>query len=123
MPISIDTLNSLARYDFPGNVRELENLLERAMVLGAASRAVELTIPSLPIRAEVAHDPILREIPIDGGFRVLHDLTDRLEADLIRRALKMWPHDSNTELAEKLGTNRRVLELRMKEHGIDKRHI
>ena len=123
LPVSNDTRHTLARHDFPGNVRELENLLERAMVLGAASRAVEIDIPFPAIQGEASQEPTLPEIPLDGGFLVLHDLNARMEADLIRRALTTWPRLSNREIAEKLGTNRRVLELRMKEHGIDKRHI
>lgn len=123
LPISDDALGTLARHDFPGNVRELENLLERAMVLGAVSQAIEITFPSLTIQAGVAADSNLPEIPLDDGFQALCDLNGRMEADLIRRALKAWPHSSNCEIAERLGTNRRVLELRMKEHHIDKRHI
>ena len=42
------------------------------------------------------------------------------ERDLIERAIARWPGLPNREIAERLGTNRRVLELRMKEYGISK---
>ncbi len=120
LPVSHVALNEFARYGFPGNVRELENLLERAMVLGAVSGAVEITGGSLSVQGDSAVNPVLPTVPLDGGFEKLGDLCQRTEADLIRRAIAAWPSLSNRELAERLGTNRRVLELRMKDHGIVK---
>lgn len=121
LPVSPAALQTLAAHDFPGNVRELENLLERAMVLGTASGAIEIEVPPLSLPADGR--PGSPKIQLTNGFAALSDLTRRMEADLIQRALEAWPGLSNREVAEKLGTNRRVLELRMKEHGIDKRNI
>jgi len=64
-----------------------------------------------------------QNVPLAGGFRVLREFYAHAEADLIRRAVQAWPQLSNHEIAEKLGTNRRILELRMKEHGIRKKDI
>ena len=60
-------------------------------------------------------------LPLEGGFARLSDLQATLERDLIGRALRRWPHMSNTQIAHCLGTNRRILELRMKHYGISKR--
>lgn len=120
LPVSDAALCELAEHSFPGNVRELENLLERAMVLGAVSGAVEITGGSLAVQGESEMDPTVPTVPLDGGLEKLGDLCHRMEADLIRRAFAAWPGLSNRELSERLGTNRRVLELRMKDHGIVK---
>ena len=61
------------------------------------------------------------KVPIEGGLRELDRLYNQAQAELIRRAITTWGALSNHEIAERLGTNRRVLELRMKEHGISKR--
>jgi DNA-binding NtrC family response regulator len=120
LPVSDGALSELAGHSFPGNVRELENLLERAMVLGAVSSAEEITAGALAIQRETEMDPAVPMVPLEGGFEKLNDLCQRMEADLIRKAIAAWPGLSNRELAERLGTNRRVLELRMKDHGIVK---
>lgn len=121
LPVSPATLQELAAHSFPGNVRELENLLERAMVLGTVSETVEIEIS--PLTSPTDRHSVPTTLPLEGGFAALSDLNGLMEADLIRRALEAWPRLSNREVAEKLGTNRRVLELRMREHGIDKRKI
>jgi len=120
LPVSDDALQALGGHAFPGNVRELENLLERAMVLGAVSGADSITAPALAMPAQSPGSAAGPTIPLDGGFGELASLHRRLEADLIRRAIAAWPGLPNRQLAERLGTNRRVLELRMKEHRITK---
>jgi len=94
------------------------------MVLGFASGRRRDSIGAehlQPGRSETAMRP--QHIPLDDGFHVLREFCSRAEADLIRRAIQAWPQLSNHEIAERLGTNRRILELRMKEHGIRKKDI
>lgn len=121
VPVSSDALRSLAAQAFPGNVRELENLLERALVLGAVSGSHEQieeqdVAPSGRSTQRVG----FAKQPLEGGFAVLHKLFNDAESELIARALQAWPGLPNREIAERLGTNRRVLELRMKDHGLSK---
>ncbi len=47
--ISRDALNLLVKYDYPGNVHELENILERAVVI---TRDTSINIEDLPFKAE-----------------------------------------------------------------------
>ncbi|HEY7534580.1 MAG TPA: hypothetical protein VH878_01380, partial [Thermodesulfobacteriota bacterium] len=59
-----------------------------------------------------------------GGWTMMHELiqslTTELEQKLVEKAVKEHPSLSNTELADLLGTTRRILELRLKEFGIRK---
>jgi DNA-binding NtrC family response regulator len=120
--VASDTAAALARHSFPGNVRELENLLERALVLGAGDERTQLLeITDLPEYVVAAQAPSSASLPLEGGFARLHELQVGMERDLIARAVRRWPELSNTQIAHRLGTNRRVLELRMKEYGISKR--
>ena len=61
-----DALRALDNYDFPGNVRELENVIERAVAL-AGSRAIGLgDLPREVSGAAAAPGPTLLELPPDG---------------------------------------------------------
>ncbi|MBI4247069.1 MAG: sigma-54-dependent Fis family transcriptional regulator, partial [Candidatus Rokubacteria bacterium] len=51
--ISPDALQALAAYDFPGNVRELENLIERAFAMGTREQITLADLPSLSARSDV----------------------------------------------------------------------
>lgn len=121
VPVGEEVLGTLAGHAFPGNVRELENLLERALVLGSAAGppAGRLEARHLGLDAARSGEAPPR-VPLEGGFEHLRRLHAAAEEVLIRRALAAWPGVSNREVADRLGTNRRVLELRMKEYGIDK---
>lgn len=55
--VSDDVLALLMRYLFPGNVRELENIIEHAFVM---CREIEIQLEHLP--AELLHDPVLTEL-------------------------------------------------------------
>src|SRR5262250_2094610 len=77
--ITPEALDALAAYEFPGNVRELENLLERAFAMGAREQITLADLPSLtvPIPGVVA-----------SAARALPTLAD-VEKDLILKALAM----------------------------------
>ncbi|MCC6641514.1 MAG: sigma-54-dependent Fis family transcriptional regulator [Deltaproteobacteria bacterium] len=112
--ITATALAALERYAFPGNVRELENALERAMAL-AEGEAIELEdLPEVVVRAERTEG--LRD-DLRGGRISLAEAVSRFESELIREALERcgW---NQTRAAEQLGLTRRLLKLKMDRFGL-----
>jgi transcriptional regulator with PAS, ATPase and Fis domain len=104
--ITDDALLALTAYDFPGNVRELENLVERAFAMGARESITLADLPSLASRPAVA--PSIANAPIPT-------LAD-VEKELILRALAVFNNDKE-EAARALGISRRTIYRRLKEYG------
>ena len=110
-------LEALERYPFPGNVRELEYALERAMIL-AGSDPIDLEHLSLagvgPGPAPGAAGPgWVPEIPPEGLS------LEVLERELILRALER-ARGNKSQAARLLGLTRRTLYSRMERHGLRK---
>jgi two-component system, NtrC family, response regulator PilR len=106
--VTPEALTALAGYDFPGNVRELENMLERAYAMGAKDQigAGDLsTLAPRPIPATPA--PSGKPIPTLA----------EVEKELILRALGLFKNDKEAA-ARALGLSRRTIYRRLKEYGI-----
>ena len=104
--ITPDALAALTAYDFPGNVRELENLIERAFAMGAREQITLADLPSLTARPS--------GVP-SGSTRVLPTLAEA-ERELILKALAVL-NDDKEESARALGISRRTIYRRLKEYG------
>jgi two-component system nitrogen regulation response regulator NtrX len=105
-------MKQLCRYDFPGNVRELRNLVERVVILTPGDQITESDARALL--------PIEGGAPSGGYYRPgvpLRDMIDDAERDLINRALE---HHQNhiTNTAADLGLERSHLYKKMKSLGI-----
>ncbi len=107
--ITPDALSALTGYDFPGNVRELENLLERAFALGAREQVTLADLPSLAARTATVTAPTALE------SKTVPTLAE-VEKDLILRALAVHNNDKE-EAARALGISRRTIYRRLKEYG------
>ncbi len=108
--ISEPALQALAAYPFPGNVRELENILERATALcsGAAIEADDL---------QLAPDEMGGENP-GRGSETLDDYLNRLERQAILEALQKT-EGNRTAAARLLGVTFRSLRYRLERLGIE----
>ncbi|MDW5418331.1 sigma-54 dependent transcriptional regulator [Iodobacter sp. CM08] len=108
---SSDALTALQRYDFPGNVRELENVLERALALadGHAITAIDLQLS--PSDNEVGACSDL------GDKYPLQDYMDRVEKQAILEALEKTRFN-RTQAAKILGLTFRSLRYRLDRLGI-----
>ncbi|HEY3354799.1 MAG TPA: sigma-54 dependent transcriptional regulator [Polyangia bacterium] len=114
-----EALAALKGYPFPGNVRELENILERAMVLSDGAVILPTDLPPLQRKARANLEQFVTQVR--GGWGELHEAFRDLERQLIERAITELGDRPNDEIARLLGTSRRVLELRLSEYGISKR--
>ncbi|HEY1588337.1 MAG TPA: sigma-54 dependent transcriptional regulator [Rhodanobacter sp.] len=120
--------DALEAYDFPGNVRELENILERAMAMcdGNSIDAPDLMLPQRNTRAVQPEAttaagqpspsaPASTPAAADGG---LDDYISNIERTAIVKALEESRYNK-TAAARKLGITFRALRYKLKKLGID----
>lgn len=113
--LSKAALKALKDYNFPGNVRELENILERAYTL-CEDNVIDVDDLQLgPVEAENEHS--------NGEYTDLHGESldhhlEEVERDIIIKALEetRW---NRTAAAKKLGVSFRSLRYRLKKLGLD----
>jgi formate hydrogenlyase transcriptional activator len=103
--VPAEVLSALGKYPWPGNIRELENFIERAVILSPGS---ELRAPLAELKAAAAP-------PSNGGTTL-----EAAEREHILRALKEtnWTVGGPAGAAARLGMKRTTLQSRMKHLGI-----
>jgi len=110
--LDADALAALERYPFPGNVRELENVLERGLSLAADSHRISADDLHLtPIAEESEYAPTA------GDKWPLQDYLDRVERAAINEALEKTRYN-RTAAAKLLGITFRAMRYRMERLGI-----
>jgi len=111
-----EAMMALRRYDFPGNVRELENILERSMALCTDSK---ITAVDLYLTQGASKD---RPVALDGAVGTrglpLHEFLDQVEREVIMKALESTRFNK-TAAAKLLGITFRSLRYRLDRLGID----
>jgi formate hydrogenlyase transcriptional activator len=105
--ISSDTMDALKRYPWPGNIRELENVIERAVILGSG-----------PVLRISNHDLSTRIVSGSNADRL--QTLEEVERKHILTMLKetRWILSGPSGAAARLGLNRSTLYFRMKKLGI-----
>ncbi|MFA5323173.1 MAG: sigma-54 dependent transcriptional regulator [Smithella sp.] len=107
--LSAEARDLLLKYDYPGNVRELVNIMERAVVI---ARDQYITTDDLPFKSVVSTDESEKK-----GPSVLRESVDELEKKLIIEAMEKT-QDNQTKAAEILGISERMLRYKLKKYGL-----
>jgi two-component system response regulator PilR (NtrC family) len=107
-----DALAAFESYSFPGNVRELENILERAITLSSSGEISAHDIQLRPTRGEAPAAAITQTAAALGNH--LEDI----EREAIRKALEQTRYNK-TAAAKVLGMSFRALRYRIKKLGIE----
>ncbi len=120
--LAASALDALASYGFPGNVRELENILERALALAEADSigASDLRLPQPISRQAAGTDAPAQEavMDIDPASSALPSYIEQMERAAIQKALEenRW---NKTKTAAKLGITFRALRYKLKKLGME----
>jgi len=110
--IEDDALQALQNYSWPGNIRELENLIERAVVLNKTGRLTLKDFPPYIVQQESQF-----EIELDPN-RSLTEIVDMYEKQIILKALRE-NNFNKLRTAEKLGIHRSTFMSKLKKYNIN----
>jgi nitrogen regulation protein NR(I) len=125
--VSPETLETLRRYPWPGNIRELQSVLKQALLQAAGTvllpdflpplSAADDTRPKEPMTPEVTLEQFIDE-QVEAGAENLHEeAVRRLERLLLTRVLK-HTHGNQVQAAKMLGITRGSLRTKIRDLGI-----
>jgi len=116
--ISLYALDALKGYSFPGNIRELENIIERSVALETSNIILpeSLTLATHKKQVRKEYSFMNMEIPSEGVD--LDEIVNILEKDLLIKALEK-SHGIKKKAAELLNISFRSLRYRLEKHGIE----
>ncbi len=133
---SPETMALLAAHEWPGNVRQLENAVYRAIVLSDAPYLQPYDFPAVsglkaPVEPVATQRPqllptaeqLMAEIPADSPVRILDDrghlrTLEEIERDLIQLAIEIYAGHMS-EVARRLGIGRSTLYRKVREQGLE----
>jgi formate hydrogenlyase transcriptional activator len=105
--ISSETMSALARYPWPGNIREMQNVIERAVIL---SRGPVLHIPSADLKPRIPDGGEM------NGFGTLEEVERRHILSVLEQT--NWVFAGPNGAAARLGIKRPTLQFRLQKLGI-----
>jgi transcriptional regulator with PAS, ATPase and Fis domain len=114
--ISRDALNLLVRYNYPGNIRELENIIERAVIL---SRSNVLTPQDLPVFVKNPEDGV-GHAGLNETDMTLPELLAAAEKRAIIHALEKY-ENNRSKAARALGISESGLRYKIRALGLENR--
>ena len=113
-----DLVDALSSYSFPGNIRELENILERAVALCEGGN-ITIDDLSLPVATNNKQHPCNQSSSCEPFYNEpLDDFLLRIEKEIILKALEK-NNNNKTRTAESLGISFRSFRYKLKKLAID----
>jgi DNA-binding NtrC family response regulator len=113
--ISPDCLAALRNYSWPGNIRQLENVLERMVLM---TEGTTLTVSDLPEEVVSTSGGDAAVAGATASFKeIVRRQTQAVERELIEKALEET-EGNVTRAAERLGLSRKGLQIKIKELGL-----
>jgi formate hydrogenlyase transcriptional activator len=109
--ISSETMNALLRYPWPGNIREMQNVIERAVIL---SRGSILHVPLIDLK------PRIGEVTDGNGLATLEEVERKHILAVLDQT--NWVFAGPNGAAARLGLKRPTLQFRMQKLGITRPH-
>ena len=113
--LSPEVVDFFVSYPWPGNIRELENLIERLTILTPHETVM---LRDLPIGMRSTDQTATLKEDVLNGSRPLSDAVDEFERELIVKALQRTGFNQ-TKAASLLGTSRRILKYRIEKLKIN----
>ena len=108
-----EAMEKLKNYDFYGNIRELENILERAAIFSDGDL---ITADNIELRGDVLR-PKAEPVREASGYEEGMSLKE-VERQVIEKALRRW-EGNRTKAANELGITRRTLITKIEEYNLD----
>lgn len=115
--ISADAMRALEGYSWPGNIRQLENEIQRAYVMCGK----ELEIHTSHLSNHVVETPSAPHLPagaVEGRGRQLKEVLDQVEREMIQETLARC-EGNKSEAARQLGISRSNLIAKAQEYGLE----
>lgn len=115
--LSREAVDALRHYPWPGNIRELRNVIERAVFLAAEGSIGVGHLPAKVVLGLRHSHPVTSTVPAAPAWPRLVEVIDAAEAEHVRRTLDRcrW---NQTRAAILLGVSRMTLITKMKKHGL-----
>ena len=114
-------MDALCRYQWPGNIRELQNVIERAVIISTGpALSVDVSDLKFPKAGRTVEETTSPKSPTNGG---LHDVLEQSERQQILKALEQcdWVVAGPKGAAIHLGMKRSTLQQRIRKLGIARR--
>ena len=124
--LAADVIGAFQQYPWPGNIRELENEIERLIVLSGDAEELDLEAVSPRIREAASAPrgsgrwPAQVVAPVAAGSGSLRDAVEALEREIINQGL-IRTHWNKSQLAKELGISRSNLIQKCTYYGLDRK--
>lgn len=121
-PFSVAAQNRLRQYDWPGNLRELRNLIQRLLIMGGEGEVSVAEVErALEAASVIEHHPLSGDVP--DWFRLpLREAREAFERDYLTARLKAVD-GSVGKLAEAIEMERTHLYRKLRQLGIDPKQV